>query len=121
VRPADEFVQAAHAADGLVTGAQIKMIRVAENDLGAERFERVLWDSLHRSLRANGHEDGRFDDLMRKNQASAASASCSFSHDLERWGHDSILSGTVASGGADNEPLATREPRSTAQQRQGGR
>ena len=35
-RPADEAVQPAHAADGLVAGAQIEVIGVAENDLRAQ-------------------------------------------------------------------------------------
>ncbi len=39
-RPADELVQAAHAADGFVSGTQVEMIGVAENDLRAEGFER---------------------------------------------------------------------------------
>src|SRR5208283_5129580 len=34
-RPTDETVQSAHAADGLVAGAEIKMVGVAENDLRA--------------------------------------------------------------------------------------
>ena len=39
-RPTDEAMQAAHAADGFVAGAKVEVIGVAENDLGAERFER---------------------------------------------------------------------------------
>ena len=77
-RPTDEFVQAAHAADGLVAGAQVEVIGVAENDLGAERFQRVLRDGFDRSLRADGHEDRGFDGLMRKTETSAASAGVQF-------------------------------------------
>jgi hypothetical protein len=51
VRPADELVQAAHAADGFVAGAQIEMVGVAENDLGAERFEHVLRNGFDGALR----------------------------------------------------------------------
>ena len=38
-RPADEPVQAALAGDQIVAGTQIEMIGVAEDDLGADRFE----------------------------------------------------------------------------------
>ena len=69
-RPADEFVQAAHAADGFVAGAQIEVIGVAENDFGAERFEHVLRDGFDRALRADGHEDRRFHGLMGKDETS---------------------------------------------------
>ena len=33
-------MQAAHAADGFVAGAQVEVVGVAENDFGAQRFER---------------------------------------------------------------------------------
>ncbi len=50
-RPTDEAMQAAHAADGFVAGAQIEVIGVAEDDLGAEGFERVLGDGFDGSRR----------------------------------------------------------------------
>jgi hypothetical protein len=87
VWPTDESVQATHAADGLVTGAQVKVIGVAENDFGAERFERVLGHGFDRSLRADGHEDGGFDRLMGKVETRAASAGGGFGQELERLSH----------------------------------
>ncbi len=87
VRPTDEFVQAAHAADGLVAGAQVEVIRVAEDNLCAQRFERVLRDGFDRSLRADGHEHRRFHGLMGKAETSAASAGSSFGQELERLSH----------------------------------
>ena len=90
-RPTDEFVQAAHAADGLVAGAQIKVIGVAENDLSAERFERFLRDGFDRSLRADRHEDGGFDGPMRQNQTRAASAAGARLQHFEGDVHGTIL------------------------------
>ena len=68
-RPTHEFVQAAHAADGFVAGAEIEMVCVAENDFRAERFERVLRDGFDGALRADGHEDGGFDGLVRQKES----------------------------------------------------
>ena len=67
-RPTHESVQAAHAADGLMARAQVEVIGVAENDLRAEGFKHILRDGLDRSLRADGHEDRRFDGLMREDR-----------------------------------------------------
>jgi hypothetical protein len=63
-RPTDEAMQAAHAADGFVAGAQVEMVGVAEDDFCAEGLERVLGDGFDGSLRADGHEDGGLDGLM---------------------------------------------------------
>ena len=87
VRPTDEFVQAAHAADGLVSRTQVEVIGVTEDDLGAERFQRVLRDGLDRSLCADGHEDRSFHGLMRKVETSAASAGGGFGQYLELLSH----------------------------------
>ncbi len=71
-RPTDEAMQATHAADGFVSWAQIEVIGVAEDDLCAERFERVLRDGLDSALGADGHEDWCFDGLVRQDEAPAA-------------------------------------------------
>ena len=39
MRPADERVQAAGARDQIVAGAQVQMVGVAEDDLGARVLE----------------------------------------------------------------------------------
>ena len=57
--PADERVQPAAARDEIVAGPQIQVIGVAEQDLGAERFEIAMRDALHGALRADRHERRR--------------------------------------------------------------
>ena len=71
-------------------GSQIEMVGVAENDLGAQFFEDVLGNGLHRRDGADGHEDRRFDLAMRRDDASGASAAIA-SFDGEGEGHCSIL------------------------------
>jgi len=73
-RPTDEFVQAAHAADGLVAGAQVEVIGVAQDDLRAEGFKHVLGNGLDGSGSADGHEDRGLDGLVRQMELGAASA-----------------------------------------------
>ena len=73
-RPADEAMQAAHAADGFVTGAQVEVIGVAENDLGAERFNHVLRYGFDAAGRADRHEDRSFHHLVRQVHLRAAAA-----------------------------------------------
>ena len=90
-RPTDEFVQAAHAADGLVTGAQVEVVRVAENDFGAEGFKRVLGDGLDGAGGADGHEDRRLDGPVGQMELGAASAGLGFREDVEGQGHPLIL------------------------------
>ncbi len=63
-RPTDESVQAAETADGLVAGAEIEVISVAEDDLRTERFERVLGNSFDSACGADGHEDGSLDGAV---------------------------------------------------------
>ena len=91
--PTDEAMQAAHAANGLVTGTQVEVIGVAENDLGAERFEDILRDCLDRSLGTDGHEDGRLDGLVREDETGTATAGSGFSDELEGRSHFKILAG----------------------------
>ena len=72
-------MDAAHAADEFVAGAEIEVVGVGEDELragagGAEVFEDALLDGFDRSGSAYGHEDRRFDDAVRKLELSAATA-----------------------------------------------
>jgi len=67
-------VQAAHAANGLVSWAQVEMVGVAENDLSAEGFENILGDGFDGAGGANRHEDWSFDGSVREMELRAASA-----------------------------------------------
>ena len=62
----------AHFADQLVTGAQPKVVGVAEDDLRTEllEFERV--EGFDRPLSPDRHEDRRFDNAVRQAQGSAS-------------------------------------------------
>src|SRR6185312_3071549 len=62
--PGGELVQSAQAADALVTGAQIQMVGVAEDDLRPQSFQIILADGLDRGPRAHRHEAGRGDVAM---------------------------------------------------------
>ena len=73
--PRHERMQAAEFADQSVTGTQIKMIGVGENNFGAEGFEGFLGESLNGRGGANGHEGRRFDDAMRRGEKAAPRAS----------------------------------------------
>jgi hypothetical protein len=53
---------------GLVAGPEIKMIGVAEDDLGAERLQNVLRNRLHAACCADRHEDRSLDHLMRQDE-----------------------------------------------------
>src|SRR5260370_7502185 len=68
-RPGHELVQAAKLADKFVSGAQIKMIGVSENDFSAEVFERFLGKGFDGGLRAHGHEEWSFDVAVGRGQA----------------------------------------------------
>jgi hypothetical protein len=76
-------MQAAEAANGLVSGAEIEVIGVAENDFCAEGFERVLGDGLDGSGGADGHEDGGLDSAVRQMELGATAAGFSFRKNLE--------------------------------------
>jgi len=90
-RPTDEAMQAAHAADGFVAGAEIEMVGVAKNDFDAEGFERVLGDGFDGALRADGHEDRGFDGLMRQDETAAAAAGGGYGEEMKERGHGMIL------------------------------
>src|SRR6266478_2525183 len=74
-RPGHEAVQAAEIADQLVTGSQIKMIGVGEQNRGIEVLGEVaLGEPFDRGLRADGHEHGRFDIAVSGMQHTGAGA-----------------------------------------------
>ena len=62
----------AELADQFVTGTQVEMISICENDSCAELFECFLRQGFDGSLRAHGHEGGCLDGSMGRAQASAA-------------------------------------------------
>ena len=92
-RPADEAMQAAHAPNRLVSGPQIKMIGIAENDLRAKRFERVLRHGLHAAGGAHRHEHRRLHGLMRQMQLPAPAAVFRRVEQVECEAHFVILAG----------------------------
>ncbi len=63
--PAHERVQPAHLADDLVAGAQVQVVRVAEDHLRAQGAEIVGVERLDRRQRAHRHERGRVDAPVR--------------------------------------------------------
>jgi hypothetical protein len=68
------------------------MIGVAENDLGAERFDNVLGDRFYAARGADGHEDGGLDCLVGKKNLCAATAGTIFAKQVELKTHRAILS-----------------------------
>jgi hypothetical protein len=67
-------MESAAAGDEIVSGPQIQVIGVAEEDLRAERVELAMRHALHRTLRTDRHERRRLDDAMRRRHAAAAGA-----------------------------------------------
>ena len=96
-RPTDEPVQPAAACDEVAAWAQIKMIRVAEQDLGAQRFEVAVGHALHRPLRADRHERRRLHVAVRGRQHAAPRTAVGM-RDAETEGHRAKFSLSVASG-----------------------
>ena len=70
--PAHEAMQAAHLGDEVVAGTEGEVIGVAEDHVGAGRFELVRRQSLDGGLGADGHEDGRIDGAVRSVQPAEA-------------------------------------------------
>ncbi len=62
------------------------MIRIAQKNLNAEFFEKMLRHALDRSQSPNGHKYGSLDFTMRRKQASGAGATAS-GLDVELNGH----------------------------------
>ena len=57
--PAHELMKAAELSDHVLPGAEMEVVGVAEQDLGAERAQLDRIDHLHGRLRADGHERRR--------------------------------------------------------------
>ncbi len=75
VGPRHEAVQAAHAADGFVAGAEVEVIGVGEQDFDAEiGGEVALVEPFDGGLGADGHEDRGLDGSMRRVQQTGAGA-----------------------------------------------
>ena len=68
------LMQPAKPANQFMAGAQIQVIRVAQQNLHAQFAERLLRQPLHRARRAHGHERRRIDDAMRRCQPAQARA-----------------------------------------------
>jgi hypothetical protein len=59
--PTYESVKASTRRDGLYAGSKPKVVRVSEDYLSVEFFQRFEPDAFDRPERAHGHEDGSFD------------------------------------------------------------
>ena len=70
--PGGEIVEAAHLLDQLVSRAEPEVVGVAEDDLCPEFFEFRRMEGFHRTLRADGHEDGGFHLAVGKGQGAGA-------------------------------------------------
>ena len=79
-------MQAAHLGDQFVAGTQGEVIGVAEDHARAGRFELVRRQPLDGGLGADGHEDGRFDDAVRRVQPAAAGGAVG-GQDVKADGH----------------------------------
>ena len=101
--PAHEAMEAAHAANGFVAGAQVEVIGVSEDDLCVKGLEGVLGYGLDRAGGADGHEDGSLDGLMRQMKLAAAAAGSGFRKNLELEAHQRILSGRVRAVGGSSQ------------------
>ena len=85
-------MQAAEPSNRLMAGAQIKVIRVPENDFRVEVVDQIArQDTLDGSLRADRHENGRFHVAVRGMKYAGASAGDgTYSLELE-WEHVFIV------------------------------
>ncbi len=91
--PGHEGMQAAEFADQCMSGTKVKMVGVGENDFGAESFERFLSETLDCGGGANGHENRRFDDAMRRSEKATPRAGGIGMLDFERKTHFASVSG----------------------------
>src|SRR5438132_11979472 len=66
-------MQTAGARDRLFAGAQMQVVRVRQNDLGAELMQLIDRDGFDGATRAHRHERRRLDDAVRKLQSAAPS------------------------------------------------
>src|ERR1051326_1677270 len=67
-RPGHETVQSAKFADLIDTWAKEKMVGIAQENLDAQVFEKILRNSFYCRQGAHGHEDRSFDLAMRRDQ-----------------------------------------------------
>jgi hypothetical protein len=75
IGPGHETVEAAQLADELMPRPEEKMIGVGEQNLDPEVVREItLGQPLDSRLRADGHEDGRFDSSVRRVEKPGASA-----------------------------------------------
>ena len=75
--PVHEPVQAAEALDPLVSGAQVQVVRVREDDRRPGLADLRWREGLDRRVGPDRHELGRLDDAMRQGQESRPGrASC---------------------------------------------
>ena len=91
--PGHEFVESAEIANQLMAGPKIKMIRIPENDLCAEFLQCLVAQTLHRSLRAHGHEERAIDRTVRSVQAAAPCSRRIGIRNFEREIHSFSVSG----------------------------
>ena len=73
--PTHELVQPAEFAHHVEARPHEKVIRIAEDDLGAQLAQFSRADGLDGTLGAHGHERGRLDDAMGGGEPAAPSAS----------------------------------------------
>src|SRR5882724_8985288 len=91
--PGHEFVQPTEIANQFMAGPKIKMIRIAQNDLRAEFFERFVTQTLHCPLRTHRHEEGCIDCTVWSVQAAAPCSSRIGFRNFEREIHSFSVSG----------------------------
>src|SRR6185312_12074701 len=83
--PAHEAMQAAEFADHIEPRPQPQMERVAEDDLGTDLAKIARRHGFHRTIRANRHERGRFDQAARQRDAATACGTVAGEHvELQR-------------------------------------
>src|SRR5262249_41115142 len=70
--PAHEAMKPAELLHEVVSRPEEEMVRIGENDLGAGRAEVVRPQRLHRRVRADRHEDWRFDDSVGGRESAGA-------------------------------------------------
>ena len=79
-------MQAAHPAHGFDSGPQIQVIGIAQNDVSAQFFERVLGHPFHGAQRSHRHKYGGLDFSVRSEQATGAGSAVG-GIDVECDGH----------------------------------
>ncbi len=64
-------MQTALPGDHLLTGANVEMVGISKNDLGTKFVQFGGGDGLDGALRADGHENRRFNDAAARLQAAS--------------------------------------------------